>query len=82
MAAIVASSAPANAPESDVHITKLPMEILAPLPYLLYRVDNLYALLGTSRMFYLACAGTSAKLAPSRRMDKRLTLADTVDQER
>lgn len=70
----------ATGPESAVHITKLPMEILSQLPHFLGNIDDLYALLSTSRILYLACAGTPAKLAPSKKMDKRLTLAGTARQ--
>lgn len=56
------------------------MEILCQLPYMLDSIDDLYALLSTSRIFYQACAGSSAKLAPSRSMEKRLTLAGTARQ--
>lgn len=66
--------------KADLHITKLPMEILSQLPYMLDSIDDLYALLSTSRIFYQASAGTSAKLAPSRRVERRLTLAGTARQ--
>jgi len=76
----MATRVAADAFKAELHITKLPMEILSQIPYMLDSIDDLYALLSTSRLFYQACAGTSAKLAPSRKMDKRLTLAGTVRQ--
>ena len=76
----MATRTTADAYKTDLHITKLPMEILCQLPYMLDSIDDLYALLSTSRIFYQACAGSSAKLAPSRSMEKRLTLAGTARQ--
>lgn len=66
--------------KADLHITKLPMEILSQLPHMLDNIDDLYALLSTSRIFYQASAGTSAKLAPSRKVERRLILAGTARQ--
>jgi len=80
IAAKMATRMTADAYKTDLHITKLPMEILSQIPYMLDSIDDLYALLSTSRIFYQACAGTSAKLAPSRRMERRLTLAGTARQ--
>jgi hypothetical protein len=80
IAADMATRITANASKADLHITKLPMEILSQLPHMLDSIDDLYSLLSTSRIFYQACAGTSAKLSPSRRMEKRLTLAGTARQ--
>lgn len=66
IAADMATRITANASKADLHITKLPMEILSQLPHMLDSIDDLYSLLSTSRIFYQACAGTSAKLSPSR----------------
>ena len=76
----MATSTAPNASNAAVHISTLPMEILSQLPHFLDNLDDLYALLSTSRLFYHACAGTSAKLPPSPTTDKRLTLAGTARQ--
>ena len=56
------------------------MEILSQLPHFLDNLDDLYALLSTSRLFYQACAGTPAKLPLGPKTDKRLILAGTSRQ--
>lgn len=73
-------SAPPIAAETDLHITKLPMEILIQLPHFLDNLDDLYALLSTSRLFHRACFGTSAKLPVGPKTDVRLALAGTARQ--
>ena len=47
-----------------IFITKLPTELIAFFPDYLHCLDDLYALLQTSRLLYNCCASTKAKLAP------------------
>ena len=76
----MARTAASNTHKPEAHITQLPMEILSKLPYLLGNLDDLYALLSTSRLFYQACAGSRVKLPIGPATEKRLTLAGTARQ--
>lgn len=67
-------------PEIRVPILRLPLEILSQIPYGLENLDELYALLCTSRLFYQICSKTPAKLALSSKLDSRLAVIGTARQ--
>lgn len=70
-----------SGPSKDqLHITKLPIEILIQLPHMVNNLDDLYSLLSTCRLFYRACAAAFAKLPPGQKVDRRLTMAGTARQ--
>ena len=47
-----------------MYITDLPSELIALLPNYLHTLDDLYALIQTSRYFYTLCSDTKAKYPP------------------
>ena len=48
-----------------MHITDLPRDLLVLIPYYLHTLQDLYALIRTSRCFYRLCSDTKAKYRPS-----------------
>lgn len=58
----------------------MPLEILTQLPFFLHSLDDLYALLRTSRLFHHVCTTSRAKLPPTSKLDRRMVLIGTARQ--
>lgn len=59
------SASDRQGPMSTMQLTDLPAELIASLPNYLHSLDDLYSLVGTSRIFCNTCANTSATFPPT-----------------